>query len=168
MSLTHEGKSVLYLTKPASAFGKDKQTMQISSVRQKTLHSGSGNDATSSLISLQLRGNEMRAESGYGLVVIFYVDDGSVVQIYDVSFTTKEDEQHHVMNSAKIHAENEAWRREKQKITSGLKTRWNRNQQQEIISQGRLRGYTIRQIWDSEIYPEFADSGRNVEFVRET
>ena len=170
MSLTHEGKPVLYLTKPASSFARDKQTMQIPYGRQKTLQSayGHGSDATSHLISLRLQGSEMRAESGYGLVVIFYVDDGSDVQIYDVSFTTAEEERRHVWESAKKQAESEAWLREKRKIQNGLKTNWTLAQQQEILSQGRLEGYTIRQIWNCEVYPEFSDSGRNVEFIRET
>ena len=170
MSLRHEGKPVLYLTKPASAFAKDKQTMQIPNDRQKTLRSANGHgvDVTSSLISLRLHGNEMRAESGYGLVVIFYVDDGSDVRIYDVEFTSTEQERTRVLESAKDAAETEAWLLEKRKIHSGLKTRWTRAQQQEILSQGRLLGYTVRQIWNPKVYPEFSDSGRNVEFIPKT
>ena len=168
MSQNHEGKPVLFLSKPASAFAKDKQTMQVADGRERTLRSayGSGNDVTSSLISLRLHGNEMRAESGYALVIIYYVDDDSDVRVYDVQFTSAEQERDRVINDAKRRAENEAWLREKKKIQSGLRTRWSDSEKQEILSKGRLQRYTIEQTWNPEIYPEFSDSGRNVQFTK--
>ena len=168
MSLTHEGKPVLYLTKPSTSFAKDKQTMRVTSNVEKTLRSSydQSSDVSSSLIALRLPDNEMRAESGYALVVIFYVSDGDDAQLYDVEFSTVTKERDRVITNAHNRAESDAWLREKQKIKSGLRTRWSNTEKQEILTQGKASNYAARPIWNADVYPELADSGRDVTFVK--
>ena len=168
MSFTHDGKPVLYLSKKAGAFAKDKQTMQLTEERDRILRSSYDRNSNSP-ISLRLRGNEMRAESEYALIVVFYVNDAQVdVAPYDVRFPTTSQERDRILKSALSRAENEAWRREKRKIQIGLKTRWSSSQENEILSRGRLKDFKVQPAWDVDTYPELADSGRNVKFVRQT
>lgn len=168
MSFTHDGKPVLYLWKEASAFAKDKQTMQLTQNRDRILRS-SYDQNSNSPISLRLRDNEMRAESEHALIAVFYVSEAeNDASVSYVDFSTASQERDLVLKSALSKAESEAWFREKRKIQSGLKTRWTSSQENEILSRGKLKGFVAKPKWNVDAYPELADSGRNVEFVRKT
>ncbi|XP_076799431.1 teneurin-3-like isoform X4 [Clavelina lepadiformis] len=163
MSLSLEGKAALYLTKPASMLERDSKTLRLNVGQEKLLQS-SYDDQGHPAIAVSLHENQIRAESGYAIINIIYVNDGETLQ--DRTYPTSAHERERILADARLRAEKEAWSREKDKIRKGLRTRWSAREKQQLLSRGYLSSYEVRLSWDPEIYPELADSGRNLKFVR--
>ncbi|XP_078481639.1 teneurin-3 isoform X2 [Ciona intestinalis] len=170
MSLTLEGKPSVYLSKPSDAFDKDRQILRISSGNDRVLDGGRDDDGSGTVassrrtkrpIAVSLQEKRIRFESGHAVVVLTYVDDDPASD-----FPSPIEEKEQVLREAQRRAENEAWDFERQKIQSGIRTRWTEAEKQEIRSRHRLSSYQLRPTWDPERYPELADSGRNMRFVK--
>nr|CAB3264552.1 teneurin-3 [Phallusia mammillata] len=173
MSLTLEGKPNVFLAKSPDSFEKDKQTLRLVSGHDRILDGGNpqrrgstaatpgGSDAP---IVVSTNQKQIRVETGYAVITILYVNSGTSSRHSD--YSSEEVERDRVASEALRRAEVDAWSREKAKIKQGLKTMWNERQRQEILSRGSLSTWTVEFAFDADLYPELADSGRNVKFVR--
>jgi len=175
MSLSLEGKPTVYLSKLSESFDKDRQTLRLQPGRERVLEAGNGrkdgasqmsrSDTSSPLVVSTVQ-NQIRVESSHAVVVMVYVNFAS--NLHDSQFSTTEFERDRITNEALRRAENDAWGRERQKLREGLRTRWSRSEAHEILTRGSLSSHTVQFAFDPEKYPELAESGRNVKFVKQT
>jgi hypothetical protein len=61
----------------------------------------------------------------------------------------------------------EAWEREAQRVANGYGIRqWTANEQEELLSTGKVRGYSVHHMKNAHNHPEWADKIENFQFLR--
>lgn len=175
MSLTLEGKPNVFLAKSPDSFEKDKQSLRLVPGHDRILDGGNperpdGGLATSggsdAPIVVSTNQKRIRVETGYAVITIIYVNSEKPSRFVD--FSSEKAERDRVASEALRRAGEEAWSRERASIQQGLRTVWDERQKQEILSVGSLSTYAVEFVFDVDLYPELADSGRNVRFVKRT
>lgn len=165
MSLTENGKPVIYLWKEQKSLATDKLTLRLSAA-ERTLSAGYqvsqdfakpiSPTMKSSYIQASLADDKITMESTDAVMVISYLSPNNDLQR----------EKMKIINDAKNIAQTKAWENEKQKIKNNYHTRWDSDEKQRLLTKGSLVWYEPSPTWNLNKYPEFADSWRNVKFVR--
>lgn len=61
-----------------------------------------------------------------------------------------------------------AWKLECERVKSGQGTRtWSKNQQEELMTRGSVRGFEGHHMKSVSLYPEYAGEPRNIQFLTE-
>nr|XP_039266115.1 teneurin-3-like isoform X3 [Styela clava] len=162
MSFTKEGKPVLYISKSLDSLKADKVTLTLTDSKRILDGGYSGAMATSQTtqITVTVSDDILTIESPYCVVIISYVT------MDNRNGKTRLSEEKRIVESARSTAEQEAWAVERQKVTAGERSRWNAREKQQLRRSGKVSGYKVEFFWDVDKYPEFASSGRNINFVR--
>lgn len=163
MSFTSDHKPIIYITKPFDSLRTDEVTLTMAG-SQRNLDGGYSDAQTTSLqtsINVVVNNDVMTITSSFCIVKISYVTNDNR------NGKTESSEEERITENARVDAEAEGWVIQKDAADLGYTgQRWNHRQLQQLKQNGKVAGYKAVFFWNVKKYPEFSDSGRNIEFKR--
>jgi hypothetical protein len=63
-----------------------------------------------------------------------------------------------------------AWANEQQRVSDGEEgvRPWTEGEKRQLLSSGKVQGYDGYYVLSIELYPELADSAKNIQFLRQS
>lgn len=165
MSFTGDQKPIIYITKPLDSLRTDEATLTIAG-SQRNLDGGFSDAQMTSLqtsINVIVGDDVMTITSPFCIVKISYVTNDNR------NGKTESSEEERIIENARVDAQAKAWDLLKDAADlgyAGQRSKFNHRQLQQLKQNGKVTGYKAVFFWDVERYPEFSDSGRNMEFRR--
>ncbi|TRY60518.1 hypothetical protein DNTS_011823 [Danionella cerebrum] len=135
--------------------------------------------ADSDLLALGLSGGHKTLENGLNVTVSGRSRRGVTIEIHSIKLTYSiryglsaevlEKERTRVLEQAHQRALSRAWAREQKLVQDGKEGGrvWAENERQQILNLGKVTGYEGYYVLPVEQYPELADSGANVQFLKQ-
>ncbi|KAK6298562.1 hypothetical protein J4Q44_G00316170 [Coregonus suidteri] len=158
LHFTVEGRDTHYFVKPGLPDG-DLAALRLTS-GHKTLENGVNVSVSQSTMVMDSRTRRFAdVELGRGPLAL-HVRYGS----------TLDEEKARVLELARQRALVSAWANEQQKVSNGEEggRPWTEGEKRQLLSNGKVQGYDGYYVLSIELYPELADSAKNIQFLRQS
>eukprot|EP00063_Salmo_salar_P092587 XP_014067422.1 PREDICTED: teneurin-3-like isoform X8 [Salmo salar] len=158
LHFTVEGRDTHYFVKPGVPDG-DLAALRLTS-GHKTLENGVNVSVSQSTTVMDSRTRRFAdVELGRGPLAL-HVRYGSTV----------DEEKARVLELARQRALVSAWANEQQRVSDGEEgvRPWTEGEKRQLLSSGKVQGYDGYYVLSIELYPELADSAKNIQFLRQS
>uniref|UniRef100_A0A674A1T8 Teneurin transmembrane protein 3 n=1 Tax=Salmo trutta TaxID=8032 RepID=A0A674A1T8_SALTR len=158
LHFTVEGRDTHYFVKPGVPDG-DLAALRLTS-GHKTLENGVNVSVSQSTTVMDSRTRRFAdVELGRGPLAL-HVRYG----------TTVDEEKARVLELARQRALVSAWANEQQRVSDGEEgvRPWTEGEKRQLLSSGKVQGYDGYYVLSIELYPELADSAKNIQFLRQS
>uniref|UniRef100_A0A8C7U3N5 Teneurin-3 n=1 Tax=Oncorhynchus mykiss TaxID=8022 RepID=A0A8C7U3N5_ONCMY len=158
LHFTVDGRDTHYFVKPGLPDG-DLAALRLTS-GHKTLENGVNVSVSQSTTVMDSRTRRFAdVELGRGPLAL-HVRYGSTV----------DEEKARVLELARQRALVSAWANEQQRVSDGEEgvRPWTEGEKRQLLSSGKVQGYDGYYVLSIELYPELADSAKNIQFLRQS
>lgn len=85
-----------------------------------------------------------------------------------MNYSNLSNEEKRKLSNERQNAVRQAWKQECERVKSGMGTRmWSKEQQDELLTRGSVRGYEGHHMKSVSLYPEYAGEPCNIQFLTE-